>query len=119
MRESYRQIMSRDIPERLRQGAILVDIRRPEEWRQTGIVAGSRLLTFYDAEGKSDPDRWLDDLKRIAPADRALLLICRSGRRTSAVCEFLSAATNRKQIYNVTDGILGWLAAGFPVVPWR
>ena len=119
MKAGYRQIMSRDLPERLQQGAILVDIRRQEEWQQTGIVAGSRLLTFYDAQGKSDPERWLNDLNRIAPLERPLLLICRTGQRTIDVCEFLTAVADRRQIYNVTDGIFGWLAAGLPVVPWR
>src|SRR5210317_2107696 len=40
----------------LEQGVPIYDIRRPEEWRQTGVIEGSRLLTFVDAGGRVLPD---------------------------------------------------------------
>ncbi|HAN55907.1 MAG TPA: sulfurtransferase, partial [Betaproteobacteria bacterium] len=33
----------------LAQGVPIYDIRRPDEWRQTGVVQGSRKLTFVEA----------------------------------------------------------------------
>ena len=32
-------------------GVPLVDIRTEPEWRATGVLAGSRALTFFDAQG--------------------------------------------------------------------
>lgn len=29
------------------QGALVVDIRTPEEWRATGLIPGSQRLTFF------------------------------------------------------------------------
>ena len=43
----------------LEQQVTIVDIRRPEEWATTGVVAGSLLLTFYDEQGKYDLHAWL------------------------------------------------------------
>ena len=41
--------------ERLRaRGVPVVDIRTPEEWRATGVIKGSHLLTFFDAQGSYD-----------------------------------------------------------------
>ena len=37
----------------LAQGVQIYDIRRPEEWRSTGVVEGSRKLTFVDAGGRT------------------------------------------------------------------
>jgi hypothetical protein len=37
-------------------GVQVYDIRRPEEWRQTGVVEGSRKLTFVDAGGRPNPE---------------------------------------------------------------
>ncbi|MCW8858760.1 MAG: rhodanese-like domain-containing protein [Deltaproteobacteria bacterium] len=115
MRRKYQQILSREVPEQLQQGAAIVDIRRPEEWHLTGIVAGSHLLTFYDAQGDSQPEEWLRDLDQLVPQEQPLLLICRTGHRTGLICEHLIETTSRVSIYNVSDGILGWLAEGFPV----
>jgi len=115
-RRKYLQVMSRGLPPLLEQGVALVDIRRPEEWRQTGIVDGSLLLTFFDERGGSDPERWLTELAKWVPEERPLVLICRTGHRTVYVCEFLVEVTQRPLIYNVTDGIFGWLAEELPVV---
>ena len=34
--------------------AAVVDIRTPGEWRETGTIEGSHLLTFSDADGNRD-----------------------------------------------------------------
>lgn len=115
MKRTYQQIMSRDVPQLLLQGGAIVDIRRPEEWRTTGIVAGSRLLTFFDAQGGSRPQEWIRQLDQLIPQEQPLLLICRTGHRTGLICEYLIETTTRAEIYNISDGILGWLAEGLPV----
>jgi rhodanese-related sulfurtransferase len=75
MRQKYKQISSIGVPELLQQGAVIVDIRRPEEWQLTGTVADSILLTFFYAEGNSDPAGWLQQLNRQVPADVPLVLL--------------------------------------------
>lgn len=116
MRGNYQQVPSRDVPALLAGGAALVDVRRPEEWALTGVVAGSHLLTFFDHAGASRPEVWLRELNRLVPEDCPLLLICRTGHRTGLVAEYLVDVTTRQEIYNVSDGIFGWLATGLPVV---
>jgi hypothetical protein len=54
----------------LEQGVPIYDIRRPEEWRQTGVIEGSRLLTFVDAGGRVLPDfltRFADTVEKNDP----------------------------------------------------
>lgn len=74
-RRICRQILSREVPPLLEAGASLVDIRRPEEWVQTGVVAGSQLLTFFDALGDSRPELWMARLDALIPRDQPLLLL--------------------------------------------
>lgn len=93
-------------------GKILVDIRKPEEWRSTGVIAGCYLLTFTDA----DIDGWLAALARIAAPDDDLVLVCRSGRRTGIILDFLHSQTPYRQAQHLADGILGWIGNGLPVV---
>jgi rhodanese-related sulfurtransferase len=93
-------------------GKVLVDIRRPEEWRSTGVIEGCHLLTFNN----TDIMGWLSALAKIAKPTEDLVLICRSGHRTSIVLDFLRNQTEYRQAGHVTDGILGWIANGLPVV---
>jgi len=75
MRIKYKQITGSETPDILQRGAAIVDIRRPEEWQLTGTVADSILLTFFDAEGSSDPTEWLQQLNQQITAEVPLVLI--------------------------------------------
>ena len=113
----YHQIPSLSVPDLLERGAAIIDIRRPEEWHLTGTVEGALCLTFFKADGSSEPLAWLASMNQLVPARQDLILICRSGRRTALICEFLlEVTTTGRQLYNVSDGMLGWLAAGLPVM---
>jgi len=93
-------------------GVPLVDIRTEAEWRETGIVPGSRLLTFFDAQGRADPAAWLQKLQTVVRADQPVILICRSGNRTRAASDFLSRQAGYAKVYNVRQGIRGWMQEG-------
>jgi rhodanese-related sulfurtransferase len=99
----------------LAQGVPIYDVRRPEEWRQTGIVQGSRLLTVVDASGRLNPEflpRFASEVDRHAP----VILICRTGNRTDTLARHLVQQMGYTRVYNVRDGIVRWVAAGHPVV---
>jgi len=98
-------------------GVPVVDIRLQSEWEETGIVGGSKLLTFFDERGKADPAAWLEKVKPIAKPNEPLIVICRTGNRTRAVSQFLSQQAGYARVYNVKQGIKGWIANGGPVVP--
>ncbi|MEN8214266.1 MAG: rhodanese-like domain-containing protein, partial [Pseudomonadota bacterium] len=42
----YTNISNAELTQLLERETTLVDIRRPEEWKQTGIVPGSRMITL-------------------------------------------------------------------------
>jgi len=98
-------------------GVPLVDIRTEGEWKDGGVVAGSKLLTFFDEAGRSDPPQWLEKLKAVTKHSQPVILVCRSGRRSSAAAQFLSAEAGYKTVYNVSKGMNGWVGEGRPVVP--
>lgn len=96
-------------------GVPVVDIRTAGEWAETGVVPGSRLLTFYDEKGRSDPVAWLAKLRAIAGPDRPVVVICRSGNRTKAVSRLLAGPGGYERVYNVRDGIRAWIGEGRPL----
>lgn len=72
---NYKQVPAVETPAILDKGAAIIDVRRPEEWELTGTVAGSILLTFFDADGNSDPQGWLNELNRQVAPEIPLVLI--------------------------------------------
>ena len=98
-------------------GVPIIDIRTAGEWNSTGVIAGSKLLTFFDERGNANPAQWLATAKTIAKTNQPVILICRSGNRTSAVTQFLSAQAGYATVYNVSSGLIGWLGENRPVVP--
>jgi len=105
------QLMAKGVP--------LVDIRTEGEWRATGVIAGSRTLTFFDERGQANPAAWLDQARRIAPPDKPLILVCRSGNRTREAARFLSEQAGYRTVYHLERGLSGWVGERRPLTPWR
>ena len=98
-------------------GVPVIDIRTAGEWKSTGVIPGSKLLTFFDEKGNANPAQWLASAKGIAKTDQPVILICRSGGRTRAATQFLAQKAGYTTVYNVKQGMNGWLAEQRPVVP--
>lgn len=97
----------------------VIDIRTPEEWRQTGVVPGAGRVDFYRG-----PAHLLQGVLEHTGGDRnaPIALICRTGNRTTQAQKFLQAQ-GFTQVYNVKEGMVGsaagpgWLRRGLPVDP--
>lgn len=97
------------------QGVPLFDVRRPDEWKQTGVVEGSRLLTWVDGAGRVQPG-FFERFSAEAPKDKPVVIICRTGNRTSQLARELMEKHGYTKVYNVQSGITGWIADNQPVV---
>ena len=102
----------------LDQGYTLVDIRRPEEWLKTGVVKGSKLLTFVDENGRVMPG-FLETLAADFQVNEPLILICRTGSRTRTLASYMVEKLGYTQVYNVRGGITRWIGEDLPVVSPR
>lgn len=98
-------------------GVPVIDIRTEGEWKSSGVIAGSKLLTFFDEKGNANPPKWLEKAKALATADQPVIVICRSGKRSLAATQFLSGQAGYKTVYNVTNGLNAWVDDGRAVVP--
>lgn len=101
------------LAELARKGTPVVDIRTAGEWRESGIVPGSHLITLFDEQGRADPE-WLNKIKAVAKPDQPVAVICRSGNRTKAASRMLSEQGYAK-VYNVKNGIRAWAGEGRPL----
>ena len=89
-------------------GVAVIDIRTEPEWKATGVIAGSELLTFVDEEGRVDSSGWLEKIKSVAKPEQPIILICRSGNRSIDAGHALEEAGFTK-VHNVLHGFEGEL----------
>ncbi|MCK5446259.1 MAG: FKBP-type peptidyl-prolyl cis-trans isomerase [Rhodospirillaceae bacterium] len=97
------------------QGVTVVDVRRVEEWKQTGVVEGSELITAFDGEGRLVRS-FFGDFTDVANKDQEVILICRTGSRTLSLSKALADQAGYTKVYNVEKGIEDWIKQGNPVV---
>ncbi len=110
----YKNADNQQLQALLAQGVPMYDVRRADEWRQTGVVAGSRRLTFVDASGKLNPE-FLPQFTQAVGKNDPVILICRTGNRTDVLARYLAEKLGYTQVYNVREGIMGWVHEGRPV----
>lgn len=112
LRAEVINIDNAELKQLLEQGVPIIDVRRPEEWRQSGVVKGSHLITFFDKQGRYDLNAWMAQLSKIAATDDPFILICRTGSRTRTISRFLDQKLAYHKVHNVTRGITDWIAKG-------
>ena len=98
-------------------GVPVIDIRTAGEWRDSGIVEGSKLITYVDDRGRIDQPAWLAKVQEVATRNQPVIVICRSGNRTKAASQFLSEQAGYQSVYNVKGGLSAWVNEGRPVAP--
>ncbi len=89
-------------------GAVLIDVREPNEWASTGVAEPAVLLAMSDL--RASRGQWKPFLEK--NRDKTLLLICRSGNRSGQVAALL--AKEGFKTVNV-GSFSAWKAAGLPV----
>ena len=81
----------------------LLDVRTPQEHSQ-GRLAGSVLIPIGEFERRI----------REVPKNKTIIVYCAVGSRSKPVAGFLSQQ-GYKDVYHMTDGIVGWYRNGFPI----
>ena len=97
-------------------GGVVIDIRREEEWKETGIIKGSQTITAFTKNGKIHPDFPKKFFDLIDDIDVPILLYCRTGNRTGILGKALIEQVGQTNVSHLSEGIVGWKKQGFPIV---
>ena len=117
-RGGYSNIDNSYLKDLIEKGGTVIDIRRQEEWQQTGIVKGSKTITFFDRTGRINPN-FVPEFTAIVKPDQPVALICRTGSRSQAASQAIAQQLGYKNVMNVTHGITGWIAEKRPVIKYQ
>ena len=99
-------------------GVVIIDIRREDEWHETGIIEGAETVTAFEASGRVNPD-FLDSFRSFVPSpDTPVMLYCRTGNRTTSLGNALIEQLGFTDVTHLSDGITGWVANGQTTVTY-
>ncbi|MFD3005481.1 rhodanese-like domain-containing protein [Thermus tengchongensis] len=101
---SYQNVGPEELYRALESGAVVVDVRTPQEFAE-GHVPGAINLPVENVA------QWADTL----PKDKPVYLYCRSGNRSRQAAEYLKKK-GYTNLYNLEGGILAIQREGFPLV---
>ena len=111
----YKNINNNELSIMIEQGVPVYDVRRADEWRETGVIDGSKLLTFVGSDSRMRPD-FMPRFTEAVSKNEPVILICRTGNRTSALAKHLVEQLGYSQVYNVRNGITQWIREGNAVI---
>ena len=84
------------------EGAFVLDVRTPEEWNEYH-APNTTLIPLDELEARVSE----------VPADKTVVVVCRSGNRSQQGRDILLAA-GLKNVTSMAGGLKAWSAAGYP-----
>ena len=116
---TLRELSPNDFIDAQENGGIVIDIRREEEWKETGILQGSNMITAFTKDGNIHPDFPKKFFDLINDIDVPILLYCRTGNRTSILGQALIDQVGQTNVSHLSEGIVGWKKQGLPTVDYK
>lgn len=115
---AFKSLTTDEFIEKKEAGYAIIDIRRADEWAYYGVIEGSHTITFFDAEGGYDAQKFLDALSEVVrDKTQPFILVCAHARRTKSVAEFLALQLKYENVYELDGGInWGWIDQGYGTV---
>ena len=112
------QMNSDDLLEAQAQGAVIVDIRRDDEWQKTGIIDGAKTITAFTKAGRLHEDFQQKFSYLIPSLKTPIVLYCRTGNRTTKLGNALVSQLGYSNLSHLRNGITGWIKDGLKSVPY-
>jgi rhodanese-related sulfurtransferase len=114
----FKSLSTDEFIKKVEEGYHIIDIRRADEWEQTGIIEGSHKMTFFDEYGQYDVDAFLEDFTKVVKdKEEPFILVCAHANRTKNVGELLGLRLKYKNVYELDGGInWGWIDKGHSTV---
>jgi rhodanese-related sulfurtransferase len=98
------EIAAAEAAEEIAAGALVVDVREPIEW-DAGRISGAVLIPLGELGAR------VDEL----PRDRRMVIVCRTGSRSSYAAGALHGAGY--DVANLRGGLAAWTAGSHPLEP--
>jgi len=117
----FKEVNEIELQKMIKNGVLVIDIRRDEEHKALGLINSSTALTFFKKDGSYNVPEWMNEfVKLVKTKDQSFVLVCAHANRTKVVGNFLSKQMKYKNVYDLKGGIVhGWIDKGLKTVKFK
>ena len=90
----------------------IVDVRTQNEWKSTGIIKGSFLVSLLNKNKKFIFEDWFAMFENNFGKNKSIIFICASGVRSNYISHLVQRKKPDLIIYNLQKGINHWIRSG-------
>ena len=115
------QVTPKEFLEMQHTNSIVIDIRREAEWIETGIIKGAKTITAFTNNGQFHADfqeQFFALINNPDTPNTPILLYCRTGNRSGMLGNALIEQVGLKNVFHLTDGIVGWKKLGHKTISY-
>ena len=93
----------------------IVDVRTQNEWKSTGIIKGSFLISLLNKNKKFIFKDWYQMFNNKFGKNKSIIFICASGVRSNYISHLVKKKKPDLIVYNLKKGINHWIRSGYKI----
>ena len=105
-------INNRELSNLIEKEIKIIDVRTQNEWKSTGIIKGSFLVSLLNKDKKFIFKDWYEMFNNKFGGNKSIIFICASGVRSNYISHLVKKKKPDLNIYNLKRGINYWIRSG-------
>ena len=97
---------------------MIIDIRRKEEWKESGVIEGAELITAFQKDGSIHPEFQNKFFSVAVTKETPIVLCCRTGNRTNTLGIALISQLGFTDDSHLSYGIKGWKKIDYKTIKY-
>ena len=93
----------------------IIDVRTQNEWKSTGIIKGSFLMSLLNKNKKFIFKDWYEMFNNKFGSNKSIIFICASGVRSNYISHLVKKKKPDLIVYNLKKGINHWIRSGYEI----
>lgn len=112
-------LQPKEVEKLIDKNIVMIDVRREEEWRVTGVIKNAVLLTFFDSFGNYDIEKWMKEFEKLVTSkEQQFVLICARANRTKTIGDYL-ISQGYKNASHLFGGMSLWQQELREILPYK
>ena len=108
-------INNRELSNLIEKEIKIIDVRTQNEWKSTGIIKGSFLVSLLNKNKKFIFEDWFAMFENNFGKNKSIIFICASGIRSNYISHLVKKKKPDLIIYNLKKGINYWIRSGYKI----
>ena len=108
-------INNRELSNLIEKKIKIIDVRTQNEWKSTGIIKGSFLISLLNKNKKFIFEEWYEMFKNQFDNNKSIIFICASGVRSNYISHLVKKKKPDLIVYNLKKGINYWIRSGYKI----